>query len=130
MTFVHFWDMYSGGDQKESFGHCYIEAPEAEAKVIFYKRFGHNPDRITCTCCGADYSIDENETLEQATGYQRGCKWRDDKYVEEPSSHAWEHYITLRDYIASDDARVIYAADIKDGERVGEIPEQGWAWVG
>ena len=43
---THFWDMHSGGGQKEKFGHCYIEAPENEAKVIFYNRFGHNPERV------------------------------------------------------------------------------------
>jgi len=50
-------DMHSGGDLKEKWQYIYIEAPEEEAKVIFYNRFGHNPNRVTCTCCGKDYSI-------------------------------------------------------------------------
>lgn len=75
MAWTNFWDMHSGGKQKEKFAQCYIEAPEPEAKVIFYNRFGHNPERVTCTCCGEDYSISEHKTLGQASGYQRGCKW-------------------------------------------------------
>lgn len=99
---TQFLDMHSGGGQKEKFSHCYIEAPENEAKVIFYNRFGHSPERVSCTCCGEDYSISESETLEQASGYQRGCA----------------------------NVCVIYAKDIKPEERVGEIPEQGYVWVG
>lgn len=38
-----FWDMASGGGQKEPFKFCYIEAPEEEAERIFQARFGHNP---------------------------------------------------------------------------------------
>ena len=45
-----FWDMASGGDTKEEpYENIYIEAPEEEAKVIFYNRFGHNPERVSCT---------------------------------------------------------------------------------
>lgn len=75
MTWTHFWDMHSGGGQKAPWQHIYIEAPEAEAKVIFYNRFGHNPERVTCTCCGNDYSVSEAETLAEASGYQRGCDY-------------------------------------------------------
>lgn len=70
---THFWDMHSGGGLKEPQQHIYIEAPEAEARVIFYNRFGHNPDRVSCTCCGPDYSIEEEPDLAQLTGYHRNC---------------------------------------------------------
>jgi hypothetical protein len=69
-----FWDMHSGGGSKEPHEMIYIEAPKDEAKVIFFNRFGHNPERVTCTCCGADYSINEHESLAQATGFHRGCR--------------------------------------------------------
>lgn len=70
---THFWDMHSGGSVKEApYAHIYIEAPEAEAKVIFYNRFGHNAERVTCTCCGEDYSIMEYASLADATAFQRG----------------------------------------------------------
>ena len=44
---THFWDMSSGGGRKENWKHIYIEAAESEAIVIFYNRFGHNPNRVT-----------------------------------------------------------------------------------
>lgn len=72
MPWTKFWDMHSGGSTKEPpFNKIYIEASEAEAKSIFYSRFGHNPERVTCTCCGEDYSIDEHATLGEATAYDR-----------------------------------------------------------
>ena len=71
---TQFWDMRSGGGKKEKWEMIYIEAPAEEAKIIFYNRFGHSPDRVTCTCCGADYSIDEHEDFAQLTGYHRGCQ--------------------------------------------------------
>jgi len=70
---THFWDMHSGGGLKEPWQHIYIEAPMEQAKSVFYNRFGHNPDRVTCTCCGNDYSISEEETLADVTWYQRNC---------------------------------------------------------
>lgn len=69
-----FWDMHSGGRQKLQWAKIYIEAPEDEAKCVFYNRFGRNPERVTCTCCGEDYSISSDDrTLKQATGHHRGC---------------------------------------------------------
>lgn len=79
MTWTHFWDMHSGGGLKEPWHHIYIEAPKEEAKLIFYNHFGHNPERVTCTCCGEDYAINSHESLQQLTGYHRGC-W----YLETP----------------------------------------------
>ena len=72
---TQFWDMHSGGGQKEDVAMIFIEAPEDEAKLVFYNRFGHNPERVTCTCCGSDYSISESESLEQLTGFHRNCKY-------------------------------------------------------
>ena len=44
---TNFHDMYSGGGLKEKpYTYIYIEAPEVEARTIFYNRFGHNPDRV------------------------------------------------------------------------------------
>ena len=68
-----FWDMSSGGGQKTDYKLIYIEAPEAEAKRIFEREFDRDPDHETCSCCGPDFSIDEHESLEQATGYHRDC---------------------------------------------------------
>ena len=154
MTWTTFWDMHSGGGQKEDFAIAFIEAPEDEAKLIFYNRFGHSPDGVSCTCCGSDYSVSESESLEQATGYHRGCDgayfdsdgnevedipYGDRKamgkltfrYVERPSKRhrLAGDYRTLNDYVVEDGVLVIYDEGIADDERVGEIPEQGYVWV-
>ena len=71
---TRFMDMHSGGGQKEDWAKIYIAAPEDEAIIIFYNRFGHSPKRVSCTCCGEDYSISEHENLAQLTGYDRNCR--------------------------------------------------------
>jgi len=124
MPFTLFWDMHSGGYTKEPpFDKIFIEAPEDEAEVIFYNRFGHNPHRVTCTCCGPDYSISEEPTLELATAYHRGCKWGENEYDTESGD------VSLDEYLARGDVLVIRAEDIKDEERHGSIPQQGYVWV-
>lgn len=71
---TRFMDMLSGGVGKEKWDYIYIEAAEDEAKVIFYNRFGHNPDRVSCTCCGNDYSISSERTLQRLTACDRNCR--------------------------------------------------------
>jgi hypothetical protein len=61
--FTCFYDMHSGGSSKEEWSVIYIELPEEQACVYFQNRFGHNPRRVSCTCCGSDYSIWETEEL-------------------------------------------------------------------
>jgi hypothetical protein len=74
--YTRFMDMHSGGGTKEApYDKIFIEAPEEEAKVIFYNRFGHSPDRVTCTCCGEDYSITEGESLAELSAYDRNCAY-------------------------------------------------------
>jgi hypothetical protein len=160
-TWTQFWDMHSGGPLKEKWHFIYIEAPIEEAKIIFYNRFGHNPDRVTCTCCGEDYSISESKWFTQISGFHRGCKNiqtpRDEKglyvkvdndefnkhyYLEEgegpPKGYEIEKnsygstlkkYITCDDYIKQEDVLVIFKKDIKDSDRLGSVPEQGYVWV-
>jgi hypothetical protein len=130
---TRFMDMHSGGGAKEGWEYIYIEAPEEEACVIFYNRFGHNPHRVTCTCCGADYSVYEHSTLKDATGYDRNCAtvktkegW---KYIEEPNTQWGKTKLTsLEDHVADPSVLVIYAADIKPEEREGYLPQQGYVW--
>lgn len=120
-----------GGQPKE---HIYIEAPADEARVIFFNRFGHNPERVTCTCCGDDYSISEEPTLEQASGYDRGCAFDEASglYVEEQATkYAFGRtYMTVADYMQKSGVLVITADEIKPEERVGTVPAQGFVWVG
>ncbi len=71
---TEFMDMHSGGGQKLDFAYCFIEAPEDEARRVFYARFGRNPNNVTCSCCGPDYSVSTYDTLEHATAYNRNLR--------------------------------------------------------
>ena len=126
-------DMHSGGGQKEEeWAFIYIEAPQKEAEIIFYNRFGHNPNRVTCTCCGEDYSISEEEELAQITAYDRGCDYieEDKKYIEKQRKESWaKDHITLEQYVNSPGVLIIRTEEIKPEERIGELPEQGYVWV-
>jgi hypothetical protein len=96
-----FFDMSSGGGSKEDWNYILIELPQDQAEVYFYNRFGHNPHRISCTCCGSDYSVHEYETLEDALKAYSG------------------HYTNL-----------IISKDEIDPEMVkGNIPRQGYYWI-
>ncbi len=44
--FTQFWDMHSGGSQKEEFAKCYIEAPENEAKITRIRKVDSKKDGI------------------------------------------------------------------------------------
>lgn len=151
---THFHDMNSGGGKKLDWGHIFIEAPSAEAEIVFFNRFGRNPNRVTCTCCGPDYSIDEDESLEQATGFERGCRYAYFKngkeisekkgfiigkgtpkgvwsgYVEEKSETlSFHEYQTIGAFKKRKDVKIIRAKDIKKLEKFGELPEQGYVWA-
>jgi hypothetical protein len=134
---TQFWDMHSGGGQKEAWSQIYIQAPESEAISIFYSRFGHNPHRVTCTCCGDDYSISESKSLSQATGFHRGCGYdKKGKYVEEPDTSKWgtKEYQSMKEFLKSfkfpegGTALLIFKDEIKNEERNGYVPEQGYVW--
>lgn len=151
--------MHSGGGTKEEpYSDIFIEAPEKEAKIIFYNRFGHNPERVSCTCCGEDYSISESISLKQATGFHRGCPsletpkdpetnrylnndpiMKAHRYLdpddEIPKGYRkskidsnWKEWQSLENYIQGATVLVIYKKDLKPEERTGEVPEQGFVW--
>ena len=130
---TQFMDMHSGGGNKEGYDYIYVELPEREAVVWFYNRFGHNPNRVTCTCCGEDYSISESETLEGLTGYERGCRYDDEKreYVEEvdPIYSKWKQYMTLDEYKQKDNILIVSRDEVNPEELEGEVPEEGYVWV-
>lgn len=131
MKIVSFMDMHSGGGLKERYSHIYIEAMgEDAASLIFYNRFGHNPNRVTCTCCGEDYAITEYDNLLLATAYDRGCRYdkNSQSYVEAPDTE-YKQYMTLSEYLNREDILFISDADVKLEERYGELPKQGYIWV-
>jgi len=129
MPFTQFMDMHSGGGRKLDWEYIYIEAPQEEAELVFYHRFGRNPHRVTCSCCGSDYSLTESPTLSQATAYERGCDY--DKALkswgETPRSYQ-DRVVPLEEYVTDPLVRVIHADEIKPEERVGTLPRQGWVW--
>ena len=124
---TEFWDMHSGGSNKVKPYECiYIEAPFDEAKIIFQNRFGRNPRRVTCTCCGPDYEIQEYDTLEHATAYHRNCRWDRNlnEYVEEG-----EKYIPLEKYVQHEDVLIIRSEEIQSSEKIEELREEGYVWL-
>ena len=56
-----FYDMSSGGSEKESFTKLAVKLPESEAVEWFEKTFGRDPHNVTCQCCGADYAVSRAE---------------------------------------------------------------------
>lgn len=128
VPWTRFMDMHSGGGNKEKWEQIFIEAPEAEARVIFYNMFGHSPDCVTCTCCGNDYSVSEHESLAIATAYERGCDY-DNGYIERPRTKYPQPYLTLDEYRMNNKVRIIPASEIKPEHRIGEVPVQGYVWA-
>lgn len=156
-VWTQFHDMHSGGGQKLKWARIYIEAPRSEAEIIFQNRFGRNPHRITCTCCGEDYSLSEAKSLAEASWYERGCRYGyvDAKGREVSQEIAWvrgkgiqkgysekifesaetdnpyaREHIPLKEYIKQKDVLVIYAKSIKPKERVGNLAREGYVWEG
>jgi hypothetical protein len=100
-----FWDMSSGGSKKMKWRRILIEAPEKDAVSVFYSRFGRNPNRITCTCCGSDYAITEYDTLDVALRQ-------------------------MKDFMEGDATKIITRETIKKSERSTDVPKEGFVWVG
>lgn len=151
---TRFMDMHTGGYTKvKPYDKILIQAPEAEARAVFYNRFDHNPDAVACTCCGSDYSVSESESLAQATAYDRNCAYvytdpegneRDDcpandwraakeagwsgRYTEAKGSYGLA-VTPLDEYLARPDVLVIHASEISSDERTADMREHGYVWV-
>lgn len=127
-----FWDMHSGGGTKEGdYDKIYIEAPKKEAVNIFYRKFHHSPFRVSCTCCGEDYTLSESKSLEDASAYHRDCKFdkETDGYTEESEGKSYSHYKTIEEYCNLPNVLIIRKEDITDREREEvDIPEEGYVW--
>lgn len=105
--FTLFWDMHSGGSAKVEINgkekcKIYVELPEDEAMSYFEEKFGRDPYNVTCDCCGEDYSINEYDTLEEATSYHR----------EVYGPHGMKTKISVEEYAKRDDVLIIRKADI------------------
>lgn len=135
LIWVQFMDMHSGGGAKEPpYEYIYIQAEsEDQACKIFYSRFGHNPQRVSCTCCGEDYNISSEPTLKQVTAYNRGCDFDENlnAYVDKPSETKGysKHYQTLEQYKLMPDRLFISFDQVKASDYIDvELPEQGYVW--
>jgi hypothetical protein len=63
-----FFDMHSGGSAKTDYDHIFIQAESTDKAIeIFEDCFGFSPLSISCDCCGNDYSISSEDTLDKAT---------------------------------------------------------------
>lgn len=102
---THFWDMHSGGDQKLDWAHIFIEAPEAEAMQIFKDRFGRDPYNVTCDCCGSDYSVSENQSLEAVTKFHRRGEFNGKVFRK---TSCGEELLTVEEYVQNPDVLVLY----------------------
>lgn len=101
MAWTKFTDLHSGGGRKEDYDVIFIEAPQMKAELIFYNRFGHDPGRVSCSCCGSDYSVCEVEPLDEELAQLKSRKFL-----------------------------IIPESDIEPSERMGSIPQSGWVWMG
>ena len=93
---TRFMDMHSGGHQKTPFTHIYIDDPLEKAILTFKELFQHDPDNVTCTCCGTDFVYEEYDSLEEATAYDRGGKWfpNNGKYEQTEPDQTVEEYFS------------------------------------
>ena len=118
-----FTDMASGGKKKEKWDNIYTEASEEDAIELFRLKFGHDPLNVTCSCCGEDYSISTNESLEQLTAYDRRCKYdvNNCRWLEEFDTRYEKYYgvfeyITLKDYLNNEECLFITMSVNINGE--------------
>lgn len=93
---TRFMDMCSGGIKVKPYHYILIEMPYDDTVRYFEKRFDRDPHNVTCDCCGEDYSVDEYDTIEAATEYDR----RD---------YTTKGLQTVADYCARKDVLVIRA---------------------
>jgi hypothetical protein len=119
---IQFHDMHSGGGLKTKWHHVFVEADTREAAIeIFREKTGRDPDHETCDCCGADYSISEEPTLEQATAFERNCLFdsADKVWVEEQDpSKTWASgkYVPLADFEKRDDILILRSSQATGGK--------------
>jgi hypothetical protein len=99
-----FWDMHSGGRQKLDWDKILIQADEGTARAIFQNRFDRDPDNVTCSCCGEDYSVNEESSISQAIGYHLGWHCEKGQYIERQrrwhNGNPDESFRTMKDFLA------------------------------
>jgi len=130
--YTRFMDIHSGGFPKTQWDKIIIQAPKEEAIHIFYNRFNQHPHDVACTCCGENFSVSESSDLYQSTGYDRNCNWQNGYVEEQHPKNSWGKYLTLDEYLATQNVLVIFAHEINNEERTGYLPQpdngydEGW----
>jgi len=123
MTVTQFKDMHSGGGTKTPYENIYIEASESDAIDFFKSWFGRDPYRITCSCCGQDFSVKSYDSLQQATGYNRNCEYEDGRYIEKPKSYAGSsrELLTVDELLDKDSVTFFSQSDVES--ELGRVVE-------
>lgn len=67
-----FFDMSSGGSEKEDWTLITVNLQESEAVEWFENEFNHSPHEVTCDCCGDDYFVNQWESLENCLSVYSG----------------------------------------------------------
>lgn len=109
-----FWDMHTRGYSKTDFDLWIIEAAEDEARSVFYARTGRNPDAVSCTCCGQDFCVTEEQNDDET--FSTADEVRD--------LHVQKKYHKLEEIC------IIRHHEIEDEDRHLDIPVQGFVWQG
>lgn len=102
---VLFQDKNVHGTKQTNYDFILIQGTKQEAIEKFKKHFGFHPLEIVCDICETHYSIEVEESMEQATGYVRNCKFIQEScmYIEEPREPFNENgefeYVTLEEFL-------------------------------
>jgi len=108
-------DAHTMGYKKTPYENIYIETTKKIAEDIYEERFGKSVWSLWCECCGHGYTIYEYDSLEQATAYDRNCKFDFDRWLEEPkylgSRYRDDQYKTVEDYALQPDVLIITKYD-------------------
>lgn len=123
-----FMDMHSGGGLKNKYEHIFIEADNEEVAINIFQNKYSDPNNITCSCCGEDYSVSTEKTFALASAYERNNVWinktepsgeKRGKYHDGPVEtipEGWasryigsveDTWISIDDYLLSKEIKVI-----------------------
>ncbi len=106
-----FSDVRTAGYLKTKFKDIYIKAnSESDAIKIFEDKFNISPYDSACDCCGYDFWISEDDSLEELTANDRNCDYDYElkKHIERQSKQSYHgEYLTLDEYLKKEDVCII-----------------------
>jgi hypothetical protein len=111
-TWTIFEDAFADGKIKfKNFELIIVQASQEEAIPLFMKITNVDPKKVTCKCCGQHFSIREYDSVFQATGFLRGCKF-DKKlgsYVEEEDDFSITRLTSMEEFLEKEEVLIIFA---------------------